>query len=111
MSISTHGLDCAIEGSLIDLSEVFNVLNRLLQVGHLVDMHGKESVQRNLPVDISLTLHETARVGLRTTKAFLNQLLFFLVRFGFFLRQVLRQVLIADFQRELTDDAVSSLTV
>ena len=43
----------------MDFSEMLYILNTFFEVGHSVDIDTDECVQRNLPVDISLSVQET----------------------------------------------------
>ena len=90
---------------------MFNVLNRLFQVGNLVYMNGKQSVEWDLPIDIGLSLHEATSVSLRSTQSFLNCLLLFLPSPSFLLREILGQALIAYLDCKLSNDAIGTLAV
>lgn len=105
------GLDSPIERTLIDSCKMLDVLDALFQVCDLVYVEGEKRVQRNLSVDVGLTVHETARVRVGTSQTFLDQLLFPLEVSCLTLGQVLGHGLVADLQRELTNDAVCTLAV
>ena len=74
-------------------------------------MDREQSIQGNLPVDVSLALHEATRVGLWASQTFLDGLLFLLPGLRLLLCEILWQALIIDLDSELTNDAVGTLTV
>ena len=95
----------------IDLCKVLDIFDGLFQVGDFVHVNGEQSIQRNLPVNVCLPLHKAARVGLWAAQTLLDGLLFFLPGLGLLLCEILWQALIIDFDGELTNDAVGTLTV
>ena len=83
----------------IDLRKVLYILNRFFQVCHLFNVNREKSVEWNLPVDVCLSLHEAACVGLRTAQTFFYSFLLSFPCPCFLFCEVLRQSLIVDLNR------------
>ena len=110
--VSSHRLIIdLVEDRLVELRKVLDVLNALLQVRHLLHLHSEQRVERDLPVDVGLSLHEAACVGTGTTKPFLDHALLFFECTRLLLCQILRLALVSDVESNFAYDTVGSLTV
>ena len=62
MSVASHrslwGIIKAIEYTSVDLCEMLNILDALFEIRNLVYMYRQKRIQGNLPIDVSLSLHE-----------------------------------------------------
>mgnify|MGYP001626720731 CR=1 FL=1 len=52
------GIVKAIEYSSIDLCKMLNIFDAFFEIRNLVYVNREKSIQWNLPIDISLSLHE-----------------------------------------------------
>jgi len=90
---------------------VLDVFYALLKVSDFLDLNCKQSVQRDLAVNVGLSLHKAARVSARTTQTLFHHLLFFLEGPSLLPCQVLRLALVSNVKGQLTNDTVGSLAI
>ena len=108
---SSRGIGSHVASSVLDGGKVLDILDTLFKVGYSVDEDRHLGIERDLPVDVGLSVHEGAVRVLQSSTWLPGGFSLNSKSLGLSFGEILLLLTVVQVELHLTNDAVLSLTV